>query len=389
MPPALTRSRTRELLLAEAPAGRGPELGRFAQLLFDTLHFEYRDQQERLKELHAQATEPGGSDPQAAERLSLELQRLLAQGHYRRIEARELERALQVEAVFRVRLHVRFEDFAELALFARGSRRNQEIGSDWFGLRRRPIEVEYYERVALFAHVGAAQLRADPHARAVQLKLFENIPAADIEMLLPNTAVGMRPIDHAVILVPALLGGVGAVVKLGASLALLWFLLLFWLGLRDQPPSRIDRAAMMACGVGIFAFGSHVLRQIGRFRQRKAEFMQALSENLYFKNLDNDAGVFHRLADEAEEAECKEALLVYALLERSERGLSEIELQKAVAEWCQNHGAAGDPLDSSEGLRLLSEWGLVFLDGGRYRALALPRALARLENRWSARARRA
>lgn len=389
MQPGLTRRRTRELLLTEAPAGRGPEFDRFAQLLFDVLHLDYRDQLERLKELHARANDPQAADPGAAAQLSEALQRLLSQGHYRRIEARELEHALQVEAVFRVRLHVRFEDFEELALYARGSRRNQEFGSDWFGLRRKPIEVEYYERVALFARSDPARHSTSSGERPIQLKLFENIPAADIEMLLPNTAVGMRPIDHAVILVPALLGGVGAVAKLGASLALLWFLVLFWLGLRDQPPSRVDRAAMMACGVGIFAFASHVLRQIGRFRQRKAEFMQALSQNLYFKNLDNDAGVFHRLADEAEEAECKEALLIYALLERSDRGLSEVELDRAVGEWWQRQDPWGERPSSAEGLRQLSELGLVLLDGGRYRALALPRALARLETRWAARARRA
>jgi hypothetical protein len=29
----------------------------------------------------------------------------------------------------------------------------------------------------------------------------------------------------------------------------------------------------------------------------RSSFMKALSENLYFRNLDNDAGVFHHLLD--------------------------------------------------------------------------------------------
>ena len=36
--------------------------------------------------------------------------------------------------------------------------------------------------------------------------------------------------------------------------------------------------------------------------------MKALSDNLYFKNLDNNAGVFHTLIDAAEEEDIKEAL---------------------------------------------------------------------------------
>ncbi len=44
--------------------------------------------------------------------------------------------------------------------------------------------------------------------------------------------------------------------------------------------------------------------------------MKALSDNLYFKNLDNNAGVFHTLIDAAEEEDCKEALLAYTFLLR-------------------------------------------------------------------------
>jgi hypothetical protein len=38
--------------------------------------------------------------------------------------------------------------------------------------------------------------------------------------------------------------------------------------------------------------------------------LEALKENLYFRNLDNDAGVFHHLLDAAEEEEVKEAASV-------------------------------------------------------------------------------
>jgi hypothetical protein len=40
-------------------------------------------------------------------------------------------------------------------------------------------------------------------------------------------------------------------------------------------------------------------------------FMKTLGDNLYFKNLDNNAGVFFHIIAEAEEEEFKEALLGY------------------------------------------------------------------------------
>jgi Protein of unknown function (DUF3754) len=43
------------------------------------------------------------------------------------------------------------------------------------------------------------------------------------------------------------------------------------------------------------ALGGYLVRQFTKFKNRKIQFMKALSENLYFRNLDNDAGVFHHL----------------------------------------------------------------------------------------------
>ena len=51
--------------------------------------------------------------------------------------------------------------------------------------------------------------------------------------------------------------------------------------------------------------------------------MKALSDNLYFKNLDNNAGVFHTLIDAAEEEDCKEALLAYTFLLKCSEAFSE------------------------------------------------------------------
>ena len=47
--------------------------------------------------------------------------------------------------------------------------------------------------------------------------------------------------------------------------------------------------------------------------------MKALADSLYFKNLDNNAGVFHHLVDAAEEEEFKEAVLAYYFLLTAEK----------------------------------------------------------------------
>ena len=60
------------------------------------------------------------------------------------------------------------------------------------------------------------------------VKLFQNVPKADLEMLFPNSEVRMRPIDKVIIGSSALIGGaVVLVTKLGASLLLLFALFAF------------------------------------------------------------------------------------------------------------------------------------------------------------------
>jgi hypothetical protein len=56
-----------------------------------------------------------------------------------------------------------------------------------------------------------------------------------------------------------------------------------------------------------------IFKQWSTFKNCKLRFMKALADNLYFKNLNNNDVVFHRLIDSAEE-ECKEAILAYYLL---------------------------------------------------------------------------
>jgi hypothetical protein len=65
-------------------------------------------------------------------------------------------------------------------------------------------------------------------------------------------------------------------------------------------------------------------------KNRKIQFMKALSENLDFRNLDNDAGVFHFLLDAAEE-EVTEAVLAYHFLRTAARPLTAAELDRRIS----------------------------------------------------------
>src|SRR5205823_7687598 len=70
--------------------------------------------------------------------------------------------------------------------------------------------------------------------------------------------------------------------------------------------------------------GGYGYKQYYGYVTAKQAYSLQLTESLYYQNLDNNAGVINHLLDEAEEQECREALLGYYYLWRyaGERGWS-------------------------------------------------------------------
>jgi len=208
------------------------------------------------------------------------------------------------------------------------------------------------------------------------------VPKADLEMLFPNSEIRMKTIDKLIIGVPAAVSGAVVVVtKLGASLALVASLVAFWLGLRSASVD-IQQGHLVALGLGLAALGGFLFKQFNKFKNRKLRFMKALAENLYFKNLDNNAGVFHHLIDAAEEEEFKEALLAYLFLERNEGGLTRPQLDAAVETWLAKDWDCEIDFEVDDALAKLERWGLVTRRNDRLVVLPLPEAKARLDQLW-------
>jgi hypothetical protein len=130
------------------------------------------------------------------------------------------------------------------------------------------------------------------------------------------------------------------------------------------------------------ALGSHLFRQFNAFKNRKIRFMKALSDSLYFKNLDNNEGVFHRVVDEAREEECKEAILAYRFLLASDRGLDAAGLDQAVERWFLDKHEIAFDFEVDDGVAKLERLGLVRREGAVLRCVPLAEANRILDQRW-------
>ena len=373
----------------------------FVELLESLLHHEFRARLEALKDAYSPFNpdadvhtirEPSAEEREAAqEHLVEELSALAEAANFEQISSDDLDRAFAEESLVKVRLEADFDDFEQIAFYRRGVRTRDEEVKRWFGLRRSTITFTSYGKVLVYvkfkdaAHFEALGRKVEdlPFAPdSMIIKLFQDVPRADLEMLFPNARVRMRPVDKLLIGVPAVISGIIMLVtKLVAALLPVALLLAFWFGLRHEPV-QLNQGQLVTLGVGLAALGGFLVRQFGKFKNRKIQFMKSLSENLYFRNLDNDAGVFNHLLDAAEEEEVKEAVLAYHFLRNAEEALTADELDQRIEAWFDQRWDTAFDFEVADGVGKLRRLRLLDDAGGKLSVVPLSEASRRLDETW-------
>lgn len=371
----------------------------FCDLLSSLIHFEYHGLLESLKNDYA-PFDPNSDTRQLASfspehknacktAFAKNFAIVLDAANFEKITEQDLQEALTEESLFKVRLEVEFDDFEQVVFYRRGESQISETLTSLFGLRKQTINFTNYDRVAVFitfkdkSHFNAKNklpLGFEPGATIV--KLFQNVPKADLEMLFPNSEVRMRPIDKAIIGASAVVGGAAVLItKLGASLVLLATLFAFWLGWRAESVEMTEQH-MISFALGMGVFGSFIFKEWSKFKNRKIKFMKALSDNLYFKNLDNNAGVFHTLIDAAEEEDFKEAILAYTFLLKTKTGLTAKQLDQDIELWFEQEYNCTLDFEISDALNKLVRMKLVTEQNNAYFPLPLNEAKTILDKHW-------
>ena len=375
------------------------EFKEFCQILEALFHFEFHNRLEKLKNCY------GPFNPDAdtrkvfryseAEKKDLqkqlvsEMTAVLNTANFEKITAEDLQQALAEESLFQIRLEVDFEDFEDVIFFRRGETVKEESLVKFFGLSKKTFKFSNYERVAIYIKFKEKQyfenqkrqnLYFEPGSTII--KLFHNVPKADLEMLFPNSKVRMKTIDKIIIGVPAAVSGIIVLVtKLGASLLLVGSVISFWLGLKDQEV-QVKQQHLIALGAGLGTLGCFVFRQINKYKNRKIKFMKALSDNLYFKNLDNNAGVFYHLIDTAEEEESKEAVLAYYFLLTTKDPLTKNQLDDRIENWLAENWNCHIDFEIGDAVNKLQRLNLIQPDGEILHGVSLSEAKQQLDTIW-------
>src|SRR5262249_39216814 len=121
-------------------------------------------------------------------------------------------------------------------------------------------------------------------AGSVLIKYFRNIAAKDLNALFPNVRVVMSMFDKLALGVPALAGGSPILISLASTIAVLFLVIGFYLGLVGAVEEDHLKKAFAAMS-GLAALGGFILRQWLRYQAQSLKYHKELTDNIYYRNV--------------------------------------------------------------------------------------------------------
>src|SRR5262249_53665729 len=109
----------------------------------------------------------------------------------------------------------------------------------------------------------------------------------------------------------------------------------------------------------------------------------AITNNVYYRNINNNAGIFDYLIATAEDQECKETFLAYYFLSTAQESPDEAALEERIERWLKETFSVEVEFRVAEALSKLERLELLRRDGSALSVLRPQEALARLDIVWN------
>ena len=301
------------------------------------------------------------------DRLFRSFEQLLSHANFVRLSPSEVQEAVGAASEWGVRLHLDLSLFDRVDVYARGDivDRREHVRFYFF---RRDVDVPIYRRVAVIFRLKNRSA-ADDENNPVYLRLLKNVPKQDLDMLLPGGEVQMSLWDRGKILLPTVSGIVIAVVKIFKGVLLLAMAGIYGL------------IVFLGFLFGTLGYGA---RSFFGYQQIKAAYELNLTKSLYYQNMDTNAGVIHRLIDEAQEQEVREAILAYFALwqEADPGGTGTRDLDVRCERQLMELTNIDVDFQVDDALRKLADLGLATSDGDdHWQAVGIQQAIEEVDKR--------
>jgi Protein of unknown function (DUF3754) len=350
-------------------------------LISGTFHYEYYKLLEELKDEYAPFDPDSVTEPIAAltpeqkdkklARLFDRLLLLMERANFKRLSGEDVEKAMTEVSDWGVNMSVDMSIFERIEIFARGDTIAKRTIRHWPRIwKREEVRLPMYRRLVLFLKLKPSKrVSAEINTANVFLKAFKEIPKADLEMFLPGARMQMPGVQQ------LKLGG--SLISGGAGVAYTIFgKIMGGLTLLMESPEICLGLAMALFGYGY--------KQYAGYQSTRNIFHLRLTQSLYYQTIGNNLGVLFHLLDEAEEQECREALLAYYYLWRyaGDAGWKAPDLDDYVEMDLERLAKLKVDFEIGDALAKLERLQLVTMNGDRYVAVPIDKALEVLDYAW-------
>ncbi|MEQ8975276.1 MAG: DUF3754 domain-containing protein [Coleofasciculus sp. C1-SOL-03] len=342
----------------QLPKEKVQQFREFCTLLSAYYHFKFHAYLERLKDNY----DPFNPDADTQSRIELtpdklaereanvvtDFQTILERANYVPLSPKSLQRAFKEKSLIQLKTDVDFDEFDQLVCYCRGDY-EKTIQVKKF-LKKKEKRINLFERVVLlikFKDTDYFKQKGDEldslqfTPGKMYLYFYKNIPKFDLELLFPNIKISMTWKDRLFLIVPAVGAAVPVILRvLPKLLVVIGAILFFTMGpsvLETVQASEEEVRDIMPVLVAVLSLlvtlGGFAYKQYSNYKSKQIKFRQTVTETLFFKNMANNASVFHALIDAAEEEECKEIILVYYHLLTSPKPLTSEQLDNRIETW--------------------------------------------------------
>lgn len=376
----------------------------FCAFLASYYHHSFYAELTELKDLHAWFA-PHGPRPIRRKPIDLDagyrdliatFENVMTQAAFVEIPAAEVQALGGEHPLLDVKTRTPMEDYESVRIFCRGKSSQTIERRGALGRKGVATIADVYDDVVVLVRFKRAETQekktgnrlwqgsskaSGARSGKLLVKYFRNISRPELPMLLPDVRVVMKQRDMLLLGGPALLGGVPIALNIIPALSVLLVVAGAYLGYKgvatqDQMTKAIGAMSALV-GAGAFMF-----RQYSNYSHRKLRYQKELADNIYFKNVNNDAGVFETLIGAAEEQETKEALLGFHFLLTEGPFKDADSLDARIEEWLQQNFGIDADFEVSDALRKLEQLGLLTQENGRIGTVSLTEALIRLDTLW-------
>src|ERR1700728_565853 len=370
------------------------------QMLTSIYHYEYFSLLERLRHdyyyFSPDVAARSARDREVIERsyadLLQSLEKVLRSANFIEVPHAAVHDAHERRTLLRVKINAPLDYFREVRFYRRGRHTEQFEVAEWFGLRRRKIEAEVYDDVVLMvAMKSPAEIASRRELRTLErrkivpssvlLKYFRNIASSDLRALFPNARVAMTNWDKIFLGVPAIAGGIPILLNLYATISVLFLVIGFYAGVTHAVADK-DLKTALAAMTTLVALGGFAVGQWVKYQRQSLKHQIDLIDNIYYRNINNNAGIFDYVIGAAENQECKEAFLAYHFLHTAPSPLTMEELRRRINAWLHESFALDLNFEVGDAVAKLERLGVLKRAGERVSVPPLDEAIAQLHRVW-------